>query len=104
MPFQVSAIGHIGIGAACAILLSSGLRSCPSAKAASTKAVGYLAQDGAFRSRLEAIVNQTSAFECLEHFSGVRPVEAHIREAFPEAEVLIHQDPRGIAEPRAHFV
>jgi hypothetical protein len=31
MPLQVSAIGHIGIAAACAILLSSGLRSCPSA-------------------------------------------------------------------------
>ncbi len=70
MPLQVSAIGHIGIGAPCAILLSSGPRSCPSAKAASTKAVGYLAQDGAFPSRLEAIVNQTSAFECPGSFFG----------------------------------
>ena len=30
-------------------------------------------------------------------------VEAKIREAFPEAEVMIHQDPEGIAEERADF-
>ncbi len=30
-------------------------------------------------------------------------VEAKIREAFPEAEVMIHQDPEGIAEDRADF-
>ena len=41
---------------------------------------------------------------CLDHFPGVRSVEAHIREAFPEAKVLIHQDPHSIEEPRAHFV
>ncbi len=30
-------------------------------------------------------------------------VEAKIREAFPEAEVMIHQDPEGITEDRADF-
>ncbi len=30
-------------------------------------------------------------------------VEARIREAFPYAEVMIHQDPAGIAEPRQSF-
>lgn len=30
-------------------------------------------------------------------------VEAKIKEAFPEAEVMIHQDPEGIAENRADF-
>ena len=31
-------------------------------------------------------------------------VEAHLREAFPGAEVMIHQDPYGVEEPRARFV
>ena len=30
-------------------------------------------------------------------------VEARLREAFPGAEVIIHQDPHGIAEDRASF-
>lgn len=30
-------------------------------------------------------------------------VEARLREAFPGAEVIIHQDPHGIEEPRARF-
>jgi ferrous-iron efflux pump FieF len=30
-------------------------------------------------------------------------VEASIREAFPRAEIIIHQDPEGIAEPRAVY-
>ena len=31
-------------------------------------------------------------------------VEACLREAFPGAEVIIHQDPYGVEEPRARFV
>ena len=31
-------------------------------------------------------------------------VEARLREAFPGSEVIIHEDPAGIPEPRAHFV
>jgi len=30
-------------------------------------------------------------------------VEANIREAFPTAEIIVHQDPEGVAEPRATF-
>lgn len=30
-------------------------------------------------------------------------VEADIREAFPTAEIIVHQDPAGVAEPRATF-
>lgn len=30
-------------------------------------------------------------------------VEARLHEAFPGAEVIIHQDPHGIEEPRARF-
>lgn len=30
-------------------------------------------------------------------------VEAKIKETFPEAEVMIHQDPEGIVENRADF-
>jgi ferrous-iron efflux pump FieF len=30
-------------------------------------------------------------------------VEADIQRAFPHAEVIIHQDPAGIEEPRQHF-
>ncbi len=31
-------------------------------------------------------------------------VEARLRDAFPGAEVIIHQDPHGVEEPRARFV
>jgi ferrous-iron efflux pump FieF len=40
----------------------------------------------------------------LESHEIADQVEARIREAFPEAEVLIHQDPHGIEEPRARFI
>ena len=30
-------------------------------------------------------------------------VEARLQNAFPDAEVIIHQDPHGIAEARAKF-
>jgi ferrous-iron efflux pump FieF len=30
-------------------------------------------------------------------------VEASLRKAYPQAEIIIHQDPAGIEEPRAHF-
>lgn len=30
-------------------------------------------------------------------------VEANLRTAYPNAEIIIHQDPEGIEEPRAHF-
>ena len=30
-------------------------------------------------------------------------VEARIREAYPGAEVIIHQDPEGVEEPRQSF-
>jgi ferrous-iron efflux pump FieF len=44
------------------------------------------------------------AMSLLESHEIADEVEARIREAFPEAEVLIHQDPHGIEEPRARFV
>ena len=44
------------------------------------------------------------AMSLLESHEIADEVEALIREAFPEAEVLIHQDPHGIEEPRARFV
>ena len=30
-------------------------------------------------------------------------VEAQLRDAYPNAEIIIHQDPEGIDEPRANF-
>ena len=30
-------------------------------------------------------------------------VEARLRAAYPGAEIIIHQDPEGIEEPRANF-
>jgi len=30
-------------------------------------------------------------------------VEAKLRAAYPNAEIMIHQDPEGIEEPRANF-
>jgi ferrous-iron efflux pump FieF len=44
------------------------------------------------------------AMSLLESHEIADQVEVRIREAFPEAEVLIHQDPHGIEEPRARFV
>ncbi len=44
------------------------------------------------------------AMTLLESHAIADEVEAHIREAFPEAEVLIHQDPHGIEEARVRFV
>ncbi len=44
------------------------------------------------------------AMSLLESHEIADEVEALIREAFPEAEVLIHQDPHGIEEPRVRFV
>jgi ferrous-iron efflux pump FieF len=44
------------------------------------------------------------AMSLLESHEIADQVEARIREAFPEAEVLIHQDPHGIEESRVHFV
>ena len=44
------------------------------------------------------------AMSLLESHEIADQVEARIREAFPEAEVLIHQDPHGIEEPRARFI
>jgi ferrous-iron efflux pump FieF len=43
------------------------------------------------------------AMTLLESHAIADQVEAHIREAFPGAEVLIHQDPHGIEEARARF-
>jgi ferrous-iron efflux pump FieF len=48
----------------------------------------------------------------IEMDGGIRLIEAHrisdeveasIREAFPRAEIIIHQDPEGIDEPREVF-
>ncbi len=44
------------------------------------------------------------AMSLLESHEIADEVEALIREAFPEAEVIIHQDPHGIEEPRVRFV
>jgi ferrous-iron efflux pump FieF len=30
-------------------------------------------------------------------------VEARLRSAYPNAEVIIHQDPQGVEEPRSNF-
>ena len=39
----------------------------------------------------------------LQSHKIVDEVETRLREAFPGAEVIIHQDPHGVAERRARF-
>ena len=52
---------------------------------------------------IQVHLEMDGAMSLLEAHEIADAVEARLREAYPNAEIIIHQDPEGIEEPRANF-